>query len=375
MGLIFLMESEHFTYKNYYDLYVDRLSKHFQYEIWDCLLLNQSRLEKFDDIEVPNRIDEAVIISDIADLEKRIVEMETNPIIVTQYFTNKKIYETVKKHGGYVIEINKVSFHMDLRRRALKKFNTRTIARKLINSLKNLKNLKKSSNPYSILVDYSLNPLKMAEVNVGEFILMHHIKYDEFLQAKGEQPILEKRYMVFIDIYLPYLSDVLHKGKSINPDKYYESLNSLFERIENKYGLEVVIAPHPKAIYDETTFDGRKIIFGKTANLICNSVGIITHDSTSNITAVLARKPIIFVYSEEMLTTAASRFYYTTKEFSKMLNGPFVNLDKPTSVALDLDVNEKAYKSFEKKYVVNEEKEDKTNEQIITDFLRKLDAS
>lgn len=371
MKVIFFVESEHFTIKNYNDLYVEELSNYFDIEIWDGLRLNKNRLNKFIDIEVPNRVSKAITIQNLADLENRISAIRPIPIIITQYFGNYEVYNLIKKYNGLILEINKVSFHLILRSKG-SKYNFKTQFNKLKKLIKKAIiyfSFKTEINPYYI--DFSFNPLNIAEVKVKEFIKIHHIKYDDFLKVKAENPFLKDRYIVFIDSYLPYISDFIHLGGSINPHNYYKRLNLLFDELERKYNCRVVIAPHPKAIYSIDVFNDREIVFNKTSNLIVNSIGCVTHDSTSNITAILANKPLIFIITDDMKNTAAIRCLQTTKQFANMLDNSVVNLDRYKVVPM-LNFNLSRYKRFEDKYIIIPSKKHLTNAEIIQSFIYQL---
>ena len=88
--------------------------------------------------------------------------------------------------------------------------------------------------------------------------------------------------------------------RPIDPERYFSSLNVYFARLEAVLGIRVVIAAHPKANYQATRFDGRTIIAGRTPELVRDADLVISHHSTSISYAVLAEKPIVFVYTSDM---------------------------------------------------------------------------
>ena len=212
MKIIFLIESEHFTIKNYNDLYVKNLSNFFEYEIWDCLNLNSQRKKQFKNIFVPNKIKESIIINSFNHFSSKIEKLNNKPIIITQYFTNKKIYEIIKNNGGYLLEINKVSFHLEMRRKSQIKVFIRSIIKNIYHNFLYIINKKKYNKKFPTLIDYNFSSLPYSEVKYKKFVPIHHIKYDDFIEQKKSPRICDKRYIVFVDIFLPHISDFIHKG-------------------------------------------------------------------------------------------------------------------------------------------------------------------
>ena len=107
--------------------------------------------------------------------------------------------------------------------------------------------------------------------------------------------------MVFLDINLPYHSDLAFCGRpQIDPVAYYRSLNRFFGLLEREYGIEVIIAAHPRADYDRTTFEGRQIFRLVTAELVRDAEFVLSHTSTAMSYAVLNAKPLIFIYTDAM---------------------------------------------------------------------------
>lgn len=116
-------------------------------------------------------------------------------------------------------------------------------------------------------------------------IPMNAADYDQYKKVALENaaPIVEGRYAVFLDVYLPYHSDVKIAGwPTIKPNEYYASLNQFFKLLEAKYKVNVVIASHPRADYRVSNpFHGRKIYHGRAPELVKDADFVISHSSTS----------------------------------------------------------------------------------------------
>ena len=73
------------------------------------------------------------------------------------------------------------------------------------------------------------------------------------LKSKSNKKLVDGKYVVFLDQNLLHHTDFIREKVKLNiqKDKYYEQLNTLFEKIENQFGFRVVIAAHPRANIDE----------------------------------------------------------------------------------------------------------------------------
>ena len=184
--------------------------------------------------------------------------------------------------------------------------------------------------------------------------------------------IVDGHYVVFLDVYLPYHSDLkLISGASVNPEVYYASLNRFFALIEVKYAVKVVIAAHPRADYRTNPFDGREIYLNQTAGLVKYSDFVLTHQSTSLSYAVLNHKPIIFVYTNEM----TSRCRYTVMgylfSYSSYLDAAIYNIDEIAQGG-KIDIREvklKNYNEYKYNYLTTRDTENTTTQEI---FLREI---
>jgi hypothetical protein len=89
---------------------------------------------------------------------------------------------------------------------------------------------------------------------------------DHYVRSLSEKtrPV-EGSFAVFLDINLPYHTDLKIVGwPTIEPHEYYASLNRFFDLLEERFGIKIVIAAHPKANYGREIFQGREIYCGMT---------------------------------------------------------------------------------------------------------------
>ena len=210
-------------------------------------------------------------------------------------------------------------------------------------------------------------------VMVSEFYAKHVIPinlmdYDHYRKTLLERErIVAGRYAVFLDINLPYQSDLKIVGmQAVNPRDYYASLNQFFDIVELKYGLQVVIAAHPKADYSAELFNGREIYHSQTALLVKDADWVISHHSTSVSYAVLNQKPIIFIYTNEMALVYENTVVKYLRDYAAYLDAAIYNIDKITQSDQIMvnDVNVERYDKYKYSYITTHESENSLTQDI-----------
>lgn len=157
--------------------------------------------------------------------------------------------------------------------------------------------------------------------------LCDHEIYKSTLAFK--EPLVEGPYCVFLDVYLPFHEDLEWVGlRRIAPAPYFGALNRFFALVEKKYGVKVVIAAHPTARYDEKVFQGRTILKGATPRLVKDSSFVISHHSTSVSYAVLNKKPLVFIYTDDMKRVYGKSTMNYINSAAEYLNASLYNIDE-----------------------------------------------
>jgi hypothetical protein len=205
--------------------------------------------------------------------------------------------------------------------------------------------------------------------DAAKVIPVNFVDYDHYMRAKSEsQRIVKGPYAVFLDIYLPYQSDLKVIGlQTVEPDRYFFLLNRFFKIIEQKYGVKVVIAAHPKADYGSKTFEGREHYRGLTPDLVKDAEFVISHHSASLGYAVLNSKPIIFIYTNAMkLLYKNTTTMILLDKVAAYLNANIYNIDEVTEgyqIALG-SVSPERYESYKYNYLTTRESEHTTTQEI-----------
>jgi hypothetical protein len=200
--------------------------------------------------------------------------------------------------------------------------------------------------------------------------------YDHYARVKRQaNRYVEGRYCVFLDINLPYQSDLAICGyPQIDPVNYYRSLNRFFGRLEAHYGLQVVIAAHPKADYRPETFEGRASHRLVTAELVRDAQFVLSHTSTALSYAVLNGKPLVFISTDDMVRAYEHTIIREMRCYADYLDAPMYNIDRIASGAevVTKDPSVVRYERYKYNFLTSHESEHTPTEDI---FWREVTAS
>lgn len=181
----------------------------------------------------------------------------------------------------------------------------------------------------------------------------------------------ESNYIVFIDQYIPYHEEFNIYGQGhIDAKNYYRSLNSFFDNVESKYNCHVVICAHPSALkYEEHDFfNGRRVSFGRTSELIRDCKGVLVQFSTAVSYAVTYKKPVI-IFTTNEIDSKYPNFSKDAVMFSQLLNAPYVNIDETTDVGFN-DIDDRAYDSYKLDYLTLLNDSTKKNSDVLISIAK-----
>ena len=207
----------------------------------------------------------------------------------------------------------------------------------------------------------------------------HTLDYDLYLkdlQQTSKNELASKKYIVFIDAYMPFHPDYIHMNikPPIAPEIYYQAMCKFFYKVEKETGLKVIIAAHPRSKYEEHPdyFDGRKVIRGKTMELVRDSEFVLMHSSTSLNFAVLYHKPVLFLTLVKMEQSKVFTDYI--RMVSSELNKGFITIDSDYKIDWDkeLKIDEEAYANYKEKYIKRRNTKEEFFWQIVADEIKKL---
>ena len=197
--------------------------------------------------------------------------------------------------------------------------------------------------------------------------------FDHYSRVKlAEQRVVKGKYAVFLDINLPYQSDLaicgLHTVHAIN---YYQSLNRFFDLLEMAHNIKVVIAEHPKAKYTGEEYKKRESYRMLTAELVKDAEYVITHTSTALSYAVLNFKSVLFIYTDEMVSIYKNTVIQQIESLALYLKANFYNIDQISDGRLVYiqQPNRERYDLFKYSYLTSCESENSQSAEI---FLREI---
>jgi len=356
------------------DLYVESIAKSHPVLLWDLSGLYNR------DEQVSHRVENCLRIKSLEELDQELSSVTKPALIITNimFYSLKRIYATVKKHEIPIANITKegLAYHLfesnwrslDIRYGFMDA--AKTLARKI-------GPIRRTINWFvngSVKYDYLLANGNFYPEYTRNFVKIHHVKYDEYLQSKSLPPLLDKPYTVFLDTAAtthPFYGLKRHASKrKIDAQGYIDRLNRFFDLVEKEHNLPVIIAAHPKAEYDEKTFNGRPIIKYKTGQLIEHSSLVLSHYSTSVINAVLSEKPLVFLWYPEMLYSMQKYMAIGAIEYAKRLKAPVIDLDNPHQFTIVMEMQ--AYHNFIQKFLINSEMKNSSNQELIDRFIHSL---
>lgn len=175
------------------------------------------------------------------------------------------------------------------------------------------------------------------------------LDYSHYLKNRATS----NQHIVFLDEYEPFHPDFkIFKCKPLSPFPYYHELNSTFLRFEEKFQIPVVVAAHPRSEYEKHPkyFEERRVVRGQTVDLIRNAKLVLAHTSTAIQMAILYKKPIILLTSNEMNQTYKKNIFpaYTSRELCL----PIINMSNGSFVIPNIDtISDKGYEEYICNYV------------------------
>ena len=176
--------------------------------------------------------------------------------------------------------------------------------------------------------------------------------YDEFLNHlekkennENKEGLINNSYILYIDENVPFHDDPYIHGYSkplCEKKVFFHEINKFFRIIEKKFKKKVIIAGYPRSNYKENYFEGRKIISGKTISLVKNSKMVLMHNSTAVNYAIMYKKPIIFINSDNYLL----HYNLSIKALAAELNLTDINLSKNINNISQPLINNDRYRHY-----------------------------
>jgi hypothetical protein len=183
---------------------------------------------------------------------------------------------------------------------------------------------------------------------------------------------LPRDYFVFLDDCLTQGLDwfTLNMNAPVTPELYFSHLNNYFQKVEKEYSLPVVIAGHPNTANDNSyskNFNGREIFYGKTAELVLHSRSVLVHASASVSYAILSKKPITSITTEEL---DSSHYGNWIRSVSRAVGSKMVFIDKNLGEGtMSIQPNAQKYLSYELNFLRSKQSKETNPWESFTEFV------
>jgi len=215
--------------------------------------------------------------------------------------------------------------------------------------------------------------------NESNIINVNHHDYDLYLSKKySDTKIVDYKYAVFLDENTPYHPDSrIFNINLIDSETYFAGINNVFQIVEKKYAIKIVIALHPTSDYDLPVFKDRDMFKYKTNELIKNCEFVLSHASTSVCFPVLYLKPIIFLYNDKIKRAFGNNQFTLIRIFHEALGGNLYNVDSVSDMEILSipKVNHKKYFIYKYNYITSKESENTLSKEILFEYITNSDLS
>lgn len=388
MGKVIFIMTHPLIRKYYEDFYFDEIINNgFHLQYWDLSSIYYS------DLQIPDAIEDDYIfkINSIKEFERKVCEEKSDKTLFVSQMTYEwsvlKIFRVLSKYNCITTVLSRGALPIPERSVSnfLKKNNIKEIFDKIYKYTKSKVPyfLKKIGyiKPYTFI--FTAGYKGIGGIGVGydmdlkysKIIQLNSFDYDKFLEINNKEysPISNK-YCVFLDEYLPYHPDwdILNYGK-VDPVEYYRTMNVFFEKIEVRFGVRVIIATHPKADYKTNPYDNRELHKYDTARLVKDAEFTMAHMSSSINFAVLFKKKVLLLITEEYKNVYKNSSYLMSQSFANSLNETLINCNQDFPENIDISkIDYDKYQKYKYNFLTSFESESKKSSKIIIDFLKKF---
>lgn len=309
--IVIVLNTEYSKKQEDYFCIVDLLGS-FDIEYWDCSDIVQYGQH------VTSRLERPFVykIQSIDDFKKRLMKLPYDTLIILDVFYSPGNYRFHKILSSFFKHIIFVGFYTNSQIKCNE--NNRYIGiDSNPNSINSLKQILYKSDLCRLLIKVLFHPKRIKEhiwsffdKKGREMYIEHEITASPQGVMKINHPDVNKiffqrdhmnntlgRYIVYIDQNFPYYKELVKQHPDFKAERvassHFYALNKFFRCVEEKYKCPVIIAAHPSSDYSNNPFDGRKVIYQQTENLVANSIAACLHSSNALSYVMLYNKPVL----------------------------------------------------------------------------------
>lgn len=287
----------------------------YEIEYWSTYFLyhNQDFYSKIFYNNYKKEREKSIILKTVKELINKSSELTTNDIVITSEVINYKNYEffnLIYNKGVKIIYFYPENIpNIKLEKKYFKRVLNIFVSLKSLSGFYEKANNKIYTYLYRKKIENFYKNIKNSIFLVAGEKLEKEIKEKIKDNSNKIIPIMSrdllkyrltkvkvKDQIVFLDQNLPFHPDFkVQEVETVNSELYYKYLNKIFDEIEKKYKMNVIIAAHPSSDYNINLFNNRKVIKFNTIEEIKKSKYIIGHYSTSLGLATVEKKPMMLI--------------------------------------------------------------------------------
>lgn len=364
---LYILVKNPFVQRDYERMGIEELQRHFEVRILDCtawLMPKALETRGHATLDLPNRVS----IRSLADLRRELKgasggfsvdyvgQFSLKAILLFHYLKKNRIKLVVMDSGAYplpneekitVVSKSKLAY-------ALKSNYLRRVLDALCHKIF-IKILPDQTPDFALVSGTSWRAYPRFS-RAKKIIPAHSFDYDRYLQLKNAPPLRDFDYAVYLDENITDHEDNVELGYAypVSAKKFLNSFNRFLDAFEGASGMPVLVAGYPTSKQESRhgMFGGRAIIYGQTAELIRDAKVVFAHASTAISFAVVWRRPIIFLTSDEM---SQSWYQPWIAAPCNILKSALVNIDidlpNPENVARWQGRDAAGYRAYEETYI------------------------
>ena len=338
----------------------------FDVEYWDLSQFIDPSLSNLPDKLAASNI---FIIKSFAEMKEKVLQNSCNNTVflsgLDDYYIYKKIFKFLTKQNFVITLLNPYGGVLHFKHSLIDKIKrafSSNIFKKINDALSNFY----YNHLYKKIHNIDLTTYLFSSYPPYSFAI-NHPDYEYFTKIKNENTSIQtKPYIVFLDTYIPLHPDMVRFDalKYVEPKDYQKSMRDFFDKLEQKFNAEVIIAAHPKAKYDNNEFGNRKIIKYKTAELVKNAELVVSHMSNSTAFVILFNKPLIIVTTNKIETIP--KFAFRLNMYANFFNKTLYNINKDDIEQMNFSkISDEIRDKYKYSYLTSPEIENMSNKDIL----------
>ncbi|MCX5677960.1 MAG: hypothetical protein NTY76_02510 [Candidatus Omnitrophica bacterium] len=211
--------------------------------------------------------------------------------------------------------------------------------------------------------------------NSTKTIPIHTLDYDIYLREGKANISTDSMTGVFLDEDVCFHPEYIIRNEKpySTAEEYFPLLRDFFDHLENRLGIKITVAAHPRSRYEDHPgyFGDRPVIKGRTIELVKKSRFVMAHNSSSINFAVLYGKPIIFITTDDLKRSPQGRLI---ERIASIFEKNPINLNDGFEIDLEkeLAIDGRVYGRYAESYIKIPNSGDRLFWQIFSDNVKEF---